>query len=67
MPLVHLCAEPGCGTLTMGKRCLEHEQLARKRLANRTATLVKRFRSPAIAVGIATAAALAGRVSRHMP
>lgn len=64
MPLVHPCAEADCSTLTMGDRCLEHEQLARKRLAARVAGLSRRFRAPAIALGIAAAAALAGRASR---
>ena len=64
MPLVHPCAEAGCATLTMGSRCLEHEQLAAKRLRMRVAKVSTRFRAPAIAVGIAAAAALAGRASR---
>jgi hypothetical protein len=64
MPLVHPCAQPGCGTLTMGDRCLEHELLARKRLTTRIAARSKRFKAPAIAVGIAAAAMLAGRASR---
>ena len=64
MSLVHPCAEPGCATLTMGNRCLEHEQLAARRLRTRVGKLSKRFRAPAIAVGIAAAAALAGRASR---
>jgi len=64
MPLVHPCAEPGCATLTMGNRCLEHEQLAARRLRMRLAKISRRLRSPAIAVGIAAAAALAGRASR---
>jgi hypothetical protein len=25
MPIVHPCARPECGTLTMGELCLEHE------------------------------------------
>ena len=28
MPMVHQCTRPGCRTLTMGERCLEHEQHA---------------------------------------
>jgi len=48
----------------MGSRCLEHEQLAAKRLRMRVAKVSRRFRAPAIAVGIAAAAALAGRASR---
>jgi hypothetical protein len=64
MPLVRPCAEVGCATLTMGHRCLEHEQLAAKRLRKRVGKLSRRFRAPAIAVGIAAAAALAGRASR---
>jgi hypothetical protein len=27
MPMVHPCIRPGCGTLTMGEYCLDHEQL----------------------------------------
>jgi len=50
--------------LTMGNRCLEHEQLAARRLRMRLAKISRRLRSPAIAVGIAAAAALAGRASR---
>ena len=64
MPLVRPCAETGCSTLTMGNRCLEHEQLAAKRLRTRVGKVSRRFRAPAIAVGIAAAAALAGRASR---
>lgn len=64
MALVHPCTEHGCGTLTMGDRCLEHEQLARKRLATRIGVLSRHFRTPAIGLAIAAAAALAGRASR---
>jgi len=62
--LVHACAEAGCTTLTMGDRCLEHEQLTATRLRARIGTIPKRFRAPAIALGIAAAPALAGRASR---
>jgi hypothetical protein len=64
MPLVHECEEPGCRTLTMGARCLQHEQLARKRVRARVGAVARRFRAPAIGVAIATAAVLAGRASR---
>jgi hypothetical protein len=64
MPLVHPCLVPGCGTLTMGDRCLAHEQLAGERLGAHVASLWKRFRAPAITLGIAAAAVLAGRASR---
>jgi hypothetical protein len=64
MALVHECQEPGCSTLTMGKRCLQHEQLARKAVRARVGAVARRLRSPAIGVAIATAAALAGRASR---
>lgn len=26
MPMVHPCIRPGCGTLTMGEYCLDHER-----------------------------------------
>jgi len=64
MPLVHECQEPGCSTLTMGKRCLQHEQLARKRARARVGPVARRLRAPAIGLAIATAAALAGRALR---
>jgi hypothetical protein len=64
MPLVHPCSEPGCSTLTMGDRCLEHDQLAQKRLARRVLALSKRFRAPAVALAVAAVAALVGRASR---
>jgi hypothetical protein len=64
MPLIHECQEPGCSTLTMGERCLQHEQLAGKRVAARIGSFSKRFKAPAIALGIAAAAALVGRASR---
>ena len=64
MPLVHECQESGCSTLTMGARCLQHEQLARKRARARMGAFAKRLRAPALALAIATAAALAGRASR---
>jgi hypothetical protein len=64
MPVVHECQEPGCSTLTMGGRCLQHEQLARKRITVRVGAVARRFKAPAIGLAIATAAALAGRASR---
>ena len=64
MPLVQPCSEPGCSTLTMGDLCLEHEQLARERLAKRMLALSKRFRAPAAALAVAAVAALVGRASR---
>jgi hypothetical protein len=64
VPLVHQCKEPGCSTLTMGARCLQHEQLAHKQVTARIGAFSKRFKAPAIALAIATAAALAGRASR---
>jgi hypothetical protein len=64
MALVHPCTEDGCGTLTMGDRCLEHEQLARKGFATRVGVLSRRFRAPAIGLAIAVAAAVVGRASR---
>jgi hypothetical protein len=64
VPLVHECEELGCSTLTMGVRCLQHEQLARKQVTARIGAFSKRFKAPAIALVIATAAALAGRASR---
>jgi hypothetical protein len=64
MPLVRPCAEAGCATLTMGDRCLEHEQLTAKRLRTRVGKVSRRFRAPAIAIALAVAAALAGRASR---
>jgi hypothetical protein len=64
MPLVHPCSEPGCSTLTMGDLCLEHDQLAQKRLARRVLALSKRFRAPAVALAFAAVAALVGRASR---
>jgi hypothetical protein len=48
----------------MGERCLEHELLARRRLRSRIVTRSKHFKAPAVAFGIAVAAALAGRASR---
>ena len=64
MPLVHPCSEPRCSTLTMGDLCLEHDQLARERLAKRIVALSKRFRAPAFALAVAAVAALVGRASR---
>jgi hypothetical protein len=64
MPLVHECREPGCSTLTMGDRCLQHEQLARKRVTARVGVVARRSKAPAIGLVIATAAVLAGRASR---
>jgi hypothetical protein len=64
MPLVRACSTPGCSTLTMGEFCVEHERLASRRFATRTAALFRRFRAPALALAIAAAAALAGRASR---
>ena len=64
MPLVHPCAEHGCTTLTMGERCLEHEQLAARRRRPHMSKVSRRFRAPFVAVGIAAAAAFAGRAFR---
>jgi hypothetical protein len=64
MPLVHECREPGCRTLTMGARCLQHELLARKRMTVRAGAVARRLKTPAIGLAIATAAALAGRATR---
>jgi len=64
MPLVQPCDAPGCSTLTMGDLCLEHEQLARERLAKRMLALSKRLRAPAVALAVAAVAALLGRASR---
>jgi hypothetical protein len=66
MPLVHECQEPGCSTLTMGRRCLQHELLARRRVTARIGAFSKRFKAPAIALATATAAALVGRASRSV-
>jgi hypothetical protein len=64
MPLVQPCSEPGCSTLTIGDRCLEHDQHAQERLARRMVALAKRFRAPAAALAVAAVAALVGRASR---
>jgi hypothetical protein len=64
MPLVHPCREPGCSTLTMGDRCLEHELARHTSLKARAGALTKHLKAPAIALAIAAAAALAGRASR---
>src|SRR5438876_7784059 len=64
MPLVQPCSEPGCSTLTIGDLCLEHEQLAQERLAQRMLALSKRFRAPAAALAVAAVAAVVGRASR---
>jgi hypothetical protein len=48
----------------MGVRCLQHEQLARRRVTARIGAVAKRFRAPAIGLAIAAAAAFAGRASR---
>ncbi|TMK73293.1 MAG: hypothetical protein E6G50_02055 [Actinobacteria bacterium] len=66
MPLVHACREPGCGTLTMGERCLEHELLDRGRGRTRLRTAAGRFRGPALALALAAAAALMGRASGRL-
>jgi hypothetical protein len=66
MPLVHPCREPGCGTLTMGDRCLEHERAAAGRRAARVRSAAGRFRVPALAVGFAVAAAVMGRASGRL-
>ena len=26
MPIIHVCSTPDCSTLTMGDRCIDHEQ-----------------------------------------
>lgn len=26
MPIIHACSLPGCSTLTIGDRCIDHEQ-----------------------------------------
>jgi hypothetical protein len=64
MSLVHECRESGCSTLTMGKRCLQHELLARQHVTARIGAVSKRFKAPAITLAIAVAAAFAGRASR---
>lgn len=48
----------------MGQRCLEHELAAARRLGPRAVALSRRLRLPAVTVGIAAAAVLAGRASR---
>lgn len=42
MPVVHPCSEPGCGTLTMGTLCLEHEQTREARFRSRLTALARR-------------------------
>ena len=64
MPLVQPCSKPGCSTLTMGDLCLEHDQLAQERLAQRLVALSRRFRAPAVALAVAAVAVLVGRASR---
>jgi len=66
MPLVHACREPGCGTLTMGERCLEHERFAERRGRTRLRAAAGRFRGPALALALAAAAALMGRASGRL-
>lgn len=66
MPLVHACREPGCGTLTMGERCLEHERLAEARRSARLRAAAGRFRGPAFALAVAAVAALMGRASGRL-
>jgi len=63
MPLVHLCREHGCETLTMGERCLEHERLAEARLLARMRTVFQRLRAPAIALAFAVVGACLGRAA----
>jgi hypothetical protein len=64
MPLVRPCSEPGCSTLTMGDRCVEHELAAARRWRARGVRLARRLRAPAVAVGIAVAGVVAGRAVR---
>jgi hypothetical protein len=66
MPLVHPCREPGCATLTMGDRCLEHECAAADRRTARVRSAVGRFRGPALALGVAAVAAVMGRASGRL-
>lgn len=63
MPLIHLCRERGCETLTMGERCLDHERLAEARIPARITGVFDRLRAPAIALAFAVFAAFIGRAS----
>jgi len=66
MPLVHQCREPGCGTLTMGDRCLEHELAAADRRSARVRSAAGRLRGPALALGFAAVALVMGRASGRL-
>jgi len=66
MPLVHLCREHGCETLTMGDRCLEHELLAEAGRLARLRGVFDRSRAPAIALAFAVLAAFIGRASARL-
>jgi hypothetical protein len=63
MPLVHLCRERGCETLTMGERCLEHELLAEVGRLARLRSVFERLRAPTIVLAFAVLAAFIGRAS----
>jgi hypothetical protein len=66
MPLVQACRVRGCGTLTMGELCLEHERVAAGRGRMRIRAAAGRFRGPALALALAAAAALMGRASGRL-
>lgn len=65
MPVVHQCARPGCGTLTMGEFCLEHELAARQ--SEQTPSEQRlRLRGRGAGTVALIAVLLAGRVVRHL-
>jgi hypothetical protein len=62
MPMVHPCARPGCRTLTMGERCLEHEQHADLRVH-----VQKLFPRVATATALVAAAATGALIGTRLP
>ena len=67
MPMIHVCARPGCETLTMGAVCLEHEQQDTMRLRMRVQRTLPRFAARARWSQPRQQAHSSGRVFRASP
>jgi hypothetical protein len=57
MSLLRICAEPGCGTRTLGRFCIDHElvraRVARRRETGPPGTTFRRRGSPLTGTGAA--------------
>lgn len=64
MPMIHTCAAPGCGTLTLGEYCIEHERQEPAGPESRSGRALHAFRA---AFPVAAAAVMGALLGARLP